>query len=84
MEDGLSELGEGRLGSNHPHSHYGSMEMVYLPTVLVDFMVNVDKYTSPMDPMGFTSHKKAINGNGHTTLGVPVTPTHQVRLEYFG
>ena len=32
--------------------------MVYLPTlmvdptIMVDFIVNVSKYTSPMDPMG--------------------------------
>ena len=29
------------------------MEMVYLPTCMVDFCeINVYKYTSPMDPMG--------------------------------
>ena len=38
------------------HHHIPSMGMVYLPTFTIKNQRNVDKYSSPMDPMGFEHH----------------------------
>jgi len=41
----------------------GSMGLVYLPTFWLIFMVNVGKYTSPMDPKGYINILRTGRGN---------------------